>query len=114
MKKKLSEIFRKPWGQDNVSCEPSRDEIKRAIDDNHFETREFQKDINELRTEWEKIACPERYEHIRQYHARRVAYFVKNGWHDPIVLKEDGREIEEGSHRLEAARYLDMNEVCVK
>jgi hypothetical protein len=114
MKKKVREIFRRPWGQDGVSCEPSREEIERAVRENDLETRGFQEHLHELIAEWEQVTGPERYDRIRKYHARRVAFFVVNKWDNSISLKEDRCEVDQGSHRLEAARFLGMEEVCVK
>ncbi|MCU1303396.1 MAG: hypothetical protein JWQ87_3680 [Candidatus Sulfotelmatobacter sp.] len=37
----------------------------------------------------------------RKFHIERVAFFVKNGWDDPIELTED--KWSDGSHRLLAA-----------
>jgi predicted acyl esterase len=76
--------------------EPSKEEIQKAVDEKNLETREFQEHEHELRAEWEQVSGPERYDRIRKYHARRVAFFVVNGWDNyPIVLKEDGREVSE-------------------
>ena len=114
MKKKISEIFSSLYGQDNVCCEPSPEEIERAVREKDLEKREFQKDLAELIAEWYQVSGPERYNEIRKYHARRIAFFVVNGWDNyPIVLKQDGREVEEGSHRLRAAIHLGMDTVEV-
>ena len=110
MKKKVSEIVSLRYGEDNVCCEPSREEIEDAL-----EKRGFQEHLDELKAEWGKLPIPERYDHIRRYHARRTAFFVVNGWNDqPIKLKKDGREVSEGSHRLRAARHLGIDEVDVE
>src|SRR5262245_54533553 len=104
VKKKISEIFSARYGQDNVCCEPSPEEIKRAVLEKDVDKREFQKDLPELLAEWEQVSGPERYSHIRKYHARRTAFFVLNRWDNyPIVLKQDSHKLAEGSHRLRAA-----------
>jgi len=45
------------------------------------------------------------------YHARRIAFFIVNGWSEPIVLRGDGCTIEDGLHRLKAALYKGIPEV---
>jgi ParB-like nuclease domain len=67
--------------------------------------RAYQQDLESLKAEWNTI--PEQF-HLRakEYHARRIAYFVVNGWTDPIVLEQDARTIVDGLHRLKAAIYL--------
>jgi hypothetical protein len=115
MQKKIYEIFSLPYGQDNVCCEPSKEEIQKAVDEKNFETRGFQEHEHELRAEWEQVDGPERYDRIRNYHARRIAFFVLNEWDKyPIILKKDGREVSEGSHRLRAAIHLGMESVAVQ
>jgi hypothetical protein len=114
MQKKVCEILSLPYGQDNICCEPSKEEVQKAVDEKDLETRGFQEHEHELRAEWEQVSGPERHDRVRKYHARRVAFFVVNGWDNyPIVLKEDGREVSEGSHRLRAARHLGMETVEV-
>ena len=115
MKKKVSEIFNTPYGQDNVSCEPSKQDIQKAIDEEDFETRGFQEHEPELKAEFKVLNVPERYEWLRKYHAKRIAFFAVNGWDGhPIVLNEDQHTIKEGLHRLKAAIHLDIDEVEVK
>ena len=113
VKKKVSELKRWHWGQDNVSCEPSDDEIRIAVQARDFERRAFQDAAVEAELMGEQD-LQKRRDRIRQYHARRIAYFVEHGWFDPIVLFEDGFWIKEGSHRLRAAKYRGMEKVdCV-
>jgi hypothetical protein len=114
MKKKVSEIFSLPYGQDNISCEPFREEIEKAVREKNLEKRGFQEHLDELEVEWGKIPTPERYDHIRNYHAKRIASFVVNPDDHPIKLKKDGREVSEGSHRLRAAIHLGIDEVEVE
>jgi hypothetical protein len=115
VKKKVSEIFSRPYGQDGVCCEPSSEEIERAVRESDLEKRGFQEHLDELKAEWGKIPTLERYDHIRKYHARRTAFFVVMGWNDrPFKLKKDGRELSDGKHRLRAAIHLGIDEVEVE
>jgi hypothetical protein len=114
MRKRVSEIFSKPYGHTGVCCEPSTNEIERAVRENDLEKCGFQEHLGELKAEWENAVGHKRYDQIRFYHARRIAFFVKN-WKDfPITLKEDGVEVSDGSHRLRAAKYLGMVDVEVE
>ncbi len=49
---------------------------------------------------------------MRKYHAR-IAFFVVNGWDEPIVLNTDEHKIKEGLHRLKAAIFLGWETVEV-
>jgi hypothetical protein len=42
VKKKVSELRRGLWGQDGVCCEPSDEDVKKAIYYKKFEPRSFQ------------------------------------------------------------------------
>ena len=90
-------------------CEPSWTDIQTAIDNRQFETRNYQDDLNALiaewaagsnnghnRAEWERLA--------KQYHARRIAYFVVNGWTVPIVI-DTSELVRDGTHRFKAAKH---------
>jgi hypothetical protein len=112
MEKKVNEITNVMYGQDNVCCEPTKEEIEIALNENNLETRGFQ--YPELYNEFEKIkGSPEYYKYIRNYHANRIAFFVKHGWNDPIILNRDGSTIKDGLHRLKAAIYLNKEKVDV-
>jgi len=114
MKKKVTEICNTPYGENNVSCEPSKEEIERAIRENDFEKRAFQADLNELKGEWDKArSFEECCDYVRKYHIRRIAFFVVNKWDHPIVLNKDKCTVKDGLHRLKAAIYLDMETVDV-
>ena len=115
MKKKIEEIKNTDYGVGDVSCEPAKCEIARAIQTNNLEARSFQEDIDELNAEWNKEAKSENeyFELQKKYHAQRVAYLVVNKWSDPILLRKDGATISDGLHRLKAAVYLEMEEVDV-
>jgi len=115
MKKKVTEITNILYGIGSVSCEPTNEEIEKAIRENNHETRSFQDDIDELNDEWNKNASNE-VDYLalqKKYHSQRIAFFVVNGWHDPIVLYRDGCTIKDGLHRFKAARYLSMDIIDV-
>ncbi|MFM2217075.1 MAG: hypothetical protein RL240_1393 [Planctomycetota bacterium] len=97
-----------------MGCEPTRDEIQRAIDDKQFEQRGFQTHFDELQTEWESnvSSAQEWNERIRTYHTRRIAHFVVQGWTDPIILTAGGK-MKDGLHRFKAAIFMGMVEVEV-
>ena len=112
--KQVKEIFNVPYGQDGIYCEPSMEDICKAINDNTLEHRGFQSDIEELRKEW-YIVETGRYDYglIKKYHAERIAYFVVNGIGDPIYLKDDGKTISDGLHRLKAAIFKGYDHIEV-
>ena len=95
-------------------CEPSADDIQRAIDEKQFEFRGFQTHHDELMDEWKNGASSAREfnELMRAYHTRRIAHFVDQGWNDPIILTVDGK-MKDGLHRLKAAIFKGMGEVEV-
>jgi len=104
------------WG---ILCHANRQRTisKELVHEQNFDERGFQDKESELLEEWNKasnnsfeVYC----DHVRQYHARRIAYFVKNGWEDPILLEADGRTVADGLHRLKAAIHLRMENVEVK
>ena len=114
MKKKVAEIPDVKFGQYNISSEPSCSEIAKAIEDRKFENREFQKDIKSIDSEANRKAGSEKEycNFLKQYHARRIAYFVVHGWKDPIVLRENGT-VKDGLHRLKAAIYKGVETIDV-
>jgi hypothetical protein len=114
IKRRLDDMWRKPYGEWGNSCEPTAQQIQTAIDEKRFETRPFQKDEQIIYQECWKNAggdVKKFCDLVTKYHAERVAYFVENGLGDPIKLKEDGKEIDEGSHRYLAAKH--MKEVTI-
>ena len=114
MKKKVTDIFNVPYGEGTTCCEPSKDEINAAIQKKELEPRSFQGDIAELLTEFNEQATGDFQEYchlVRQYHANRIAFFVVNGWNDPIIVKKDGKMISDGLHRLKAAIHMGINEI---
>jgi hypothetical protein len=120
MRKRVAEIINTPyvdsWGESTCLCEPTKDEIERAVREDDIEKRGYQTHLTELVNEWNNKArsFQEYCQHVRGYHAKRVAFFVKKKWaDDPIVLNKDGCTIREGLHRLKAAIYLNMEYVEV-
>lgn len=114
MKNNVSEIYNVSYGENGVCCEPSKDQIERAVNENELERRGFQCDKDEIAAECNKGGNFEEYcDCMCKYHARRIAFFVVNKWTDPIVLNGDG-SIKDGLHRLKAAIYLGMEVVEIK
>jgi hypothetical protein len=98
------------------SCEPTHEQIDRAIREKDFDERGYQENMNELIDEWNRDgASPDEYnQRERDYHARRIAYFVENGWHDAPILKKDGRSIDGGLHRIKAAKHRGDKTIKVR
>jgi len=116
IKKQLVEITPSEYGVYEYSCEPSRQEIDQAIKSGWLETRSFQTDIDELNHEWNRKAkSKSEYAMLqKEYHSKRIAFFVVNGWADPIVIDKDGKTIKDGLHRYKAAQYLGHEIIDVK
>ncbi len=113
VKKKVPELRRALWGQDGVCCEPSDEEVKKAIYYKQFEPRSFQDKAVEAELMGERDV-EKRLARIKEFHARRIAHLVEHGWSEPIELAGDGIWIIEGSHRLRAAQYAGTEEVpCI-
>jgi len=94
---------------------PAKEDIENAINNNVLESRGFQSHWDELNAEWALAAKGNLDEFCRlqkEYHARRVAFFVVNGWDDPIELNENGT-MKDGTHRLKAAIHKNMDEVKI-
>jgi hypothetical protein len=103
-------------GQMGIICDPSSDDIGQAVKNKEFAERGFQSHLAGIQKEWEagSPTAEEYCRRVKTYHARRIAYFVENGWDgDPIELKPDG-SVNDGLHRLKAAKYLGMEEVEIK
>jgi hypothetical protein len=115
MKKKVSEIINAHYGVGAISCEPSKIEIDRDIQQNNLETRSFQGDKEILNAEWIRVAKSEKeyYALQKKYHSQRIAFFVVKGWDNPISLHRDECTVEDGLHRLKAAIHLKMEVVNV-
>jgi len=113
--KSVAEILNTPYGQYEMSSEPSRSDIESALTSSEFDGRGFQEHLQELNNEWNvSSTCEAQYcERVRQYHARRIAYFVKHGWTTPILLHPDGRTIKDGLHRLKAAIFMGRDTIEV-
>src|SRR5437868_6465638 len=101
---------------DKPSCEPTREQIDRAIREKDFDKRGYQEHIKELTEEWNRDgATPQEYNQREQnYHARRIAHFAAHGWRDAPILKKDGRSVDEGLHRLKAAKHLGKKTIKVQ
>jgi hypothetical protein len=111
VRKPISEIsflrFGETDGKTQICCDPSSDDIDAAINSRNLETRSFQDDLELLKSEWHNEENFEkRCTLIKQYHARRIAFFVVNGWDDPIVLNVDSRTVKDGLLRLRAAIHM--------
>ena len=118
MRKRVADILNVHYvevcGEQVCACEPSPDEIERDVRENNLENRGFQTHLEELMREWNNADTFEGYcERVKGYHSRRIAFFVKNGWSDQIILKSDGCTVHEGLHRLKAATYLNLEYVDV-
>ena len=115
LKKKISEIKCASYGVGELSCEPTKEEIEEAIKNENLEKRNFQDDLDELNAEW-NLKSNNFEEYItfqKDYNARRIAYFIVNGWSSPILLDEDGVTIKDGLHRFKAAKYLENEMIDV-
>lgn len=111
---KISDIPTVIYGEFGHSCEPTQDDIRVALQDGKLESRGYQSDRNALYTEWssDRPTMSEFCRRVKEYHARRIAYFVKHGWTDPIQLSKDGK-IEDGLHRLKAAIFIGKDSIEV-
>jgi hypothetical protein len=50
----------------------------------------------------------------KKYHAKRIAFYVVNGWQDGIVLNEDKKTVKDGLHRLKATIFLGWDTVEIE
>ena len=106
MDKKLDKILIGPHVglsfPDKPLCEPTPEEIDLAIRERTSDKRGYQEHTQELFDEWNRGGVsPQGYNRReQQYHARRIADFVVNGWLDAPILKKDGRSVRDGLHRL--------------
>jgi hypothetical protein len=132
--KKIADIRNVKYGFNELGkvyyCEPSPVDIQFAIDHGQLEDRGYQTYDNDLMREWkeglrfepdegssfdaeeESRSLQEFADRCRRYHAKRIAYFVVNGWTDPIILNADG-SMKDGLHRFKAAIFKGMDEVDV-
>ena len=121
MQIKLSEILIGGYAgvshPEHPSCDPSEEEIEKAVRENNLETRGYQEHCKQLVAEWNQQShnFDEYNARERQYHAQRIAFFVVNSWDNhPIILKKDGRSIHDGLHRAKAAKHRRMKTVPVR
>ena len=113
MKVEVSKIRNVLYGQYNISSEPTKDDIEKAISENRLESRGFQADHTELIKEWNARSknIKEYCDAVKKYHSERIAFFAVNKWNDPIILYEDGVTIKDGLHRLKAAIFLKLDTI---
>jgi len=117
--KKIDEIWHNPWGLDIYLSSPERKDIEMALSANDLDSRPFNIDgvfNEELGREWKKNAknIQEVAENFKKYNAKRIAFLVKFPSDKLIVLKNAGGEIDDGSHRYEAAIYRKITELEVE
>lgn len=110
-----------PYGELGINCEPSPDDIRRAIHEGRLDARRFQIDEAALHAEW-RAASQGGQDHealrrsVTDYHAGRIAFFVAHGWSDhqyPITV-DANNVLHDGGHRLRAARFAGAEEIEVK
>ncbi len=95
--------------------EPSSADIEKAVAEGTFETRGFQNNIKELTDEWNHGGSLDEYLRLsRQYHARRIAYFIVHPSNDPVMLDKNTGGVKEGLHRLKAAKHKGEKTICVR
>lgn len=121
-KRAIADIKMTPYGFSDLRmiCEPSADDICRAIREGRLEHRNFQGDLPALQREWlDKSENGTNREALRllgiAYHAERIAYFVVNGWDDsghPIRI-DAKNALHDGGHRIRAALFKGVREVDV-
>jgi len=120
IEKKLDDIMIGPYVgvsfPNKPPCEPTPEQIDRAIREKDFDKRGYQEYVKELTDEWNRggATSQEYNQREQEYHARRIADFAANGWQDAPILKKDGRPVHEGLHRLKAAKHLGKKTVKVQ
>lgn len=96
--------------------EPTAQEIQAAINANELDERPFSENAAALLHEWTTNAkgiVSEVARLQRDYHAKRIAYFVVKGWADPIRMDANGG-FHDGQHRLKAAKFLERETIAVQ
>ena len=81
----------------NLAADPSSAGIAKAVDERTLEFRRFQTHKEELAHEFYSEGFARVIPLARQYHERRVAFFVINGWTDAIQICIHN-VLEEGGH----------------
>ena len=121
-RRKISELGIRRYGDvlDNrkIMCEPTLMDIYDAVKSSNSEARNYQTDLDALKEEWLQ-ECKRSLDPygtwqqlVSQYHARRIAYFVVNGWSQPIEINQNN-ELTDGTHRIKAAIFKGHTEVDV-
>jgi hypothetical protein len=111
MKKRIDQIKRvRRYGLiidgETIRGEPTQDEIADSVDKNELERRGLQEHWDELVEEWKRVPRLELPRVLRQYHARRIAFFWVHGWADEDVIKICAHDVlEDGAHRFLSAKY---------
>ena len=104
----MDQLLRGTYGQkvgcQGLAADPSSAGIAKAVDEWTLEFRRFQTHKEELAHEFYSEGFARVIPLARQYHERRVAFFVINGWTDAIQICIHN-VLEEGGHRLLAARF---------
>ena len=100
-----------------IMTHPTKADIQKAIDDEHYIDRRFSGDGNEekLMQEWIAQAGGDRRKYIEiatRWHAGRVASLVRDKNNDPIGVRADG-SIHDGTHRILALEFRGETEVNV-
>jgi hypothetical protein len=105
----IKRVRRYGWKIDGKTlfAEPTLEGIAVAVKNRALEQRGLQEHWEELYTEWENAPKSERLQVVQQYHTQRVAYFCMNIHNDPIQICIHD-VLEDGAHRLLAARYKEM------
>ncbi|MEO6002293.1 MAG: hypothetical protein ABIZ04_21190 [Opitutus sp.] len=101
-----------------ILCDPTPEDIRDAIKSGNPETRNYQSDLEALKSEWiaqcqASLSSFEEWKRVvTRYHAGRIAYFVENGWDHPVTIKSNG-EVTDGTHRAKAAIFKGQKEILV-
>ena len=90
IRRKLDQLLRGTYGQkvgcQGLAADPSSAGIAKAVDERTLEFRRFQTHKEELAHEFYSEGFARVIPLARQYHERRVAFFVINGWTDAIQI----------------------------
>lgn len=118
----LSVLIPCTYAECGICVEPSEQEIRQAVEKGDLEERGMDEHQPEIKASLlaasnngSDVAAVVRM--MKDYHTRRVAYFVVNGLPEgdphPITINAQNRGTA-GNHRVRATRYLKMDEVEVE
>ena len=120
MKKTIDEIKRvRRYGLvidgKTIRGEPTQAEISDAVNKKEVETRGLQEHWQGLLEEWKRVPESELPHVLRQYHARRIAFFWLNGWAEDDAIEICVHDVlEDGAHRFLSAKYKGKTTInCV-